>query len=135
MTAWMIGHFQGWKAAIAGAAVTDLIDSYSLSDFNVIQRFSFGGSPFVGDFVNAYREQSPISYASAMKTPTLVLSDTLDARVPIAQSYKLYHALKDNGVDVAFVAYPTPGHFPDDPVRRRDLYRRWLEWLDKHLKG
>jgi len=135
MTAWMIGHYQGWKAAVAGATVTDLIDSYSLSDFNVVNRWSFGGSPFVGDFAKMYVEQSPITYAASMKTPTLILSDTLDARVPVAQSYKLYHALKDNGVEVAFVAYPTPGHFPSDPVRRRDVYRRWLEWLDRHLKG
>ena len=135
MTAWLIGHYQGWKTAIAGAAVTDLIDAYTLSDFNVTSRWSFGGSPFVGDFAKAYREQSPITYAANMKTPTLILSDTLDARVPIAQSYKLYHALKDNGVEVTFVGYPAPGHFPDDPVRKRDLYRRWLEWLDQRLKG
>jgi dipeptidyl aminopeptidase/acylaminoacyl peptidase len=131
MTSWMIGHYPGWKTAIAGAAVTDLVDSYSLSDFNVVGRWSFTGSPFTGDLAKAYRDQSPITSAANIKTPTLILSDTLDARVPITQSYKLYHALKDNGVPVSFVAYPVPGHFPEDPVRKRDLYRRWLEWLDK----
>jgi hypothetical protein len=35
MTTWMIGHYQGWKAAVAGAAVTDFEDAYSLSDLNV----------------------------------------------------------------------------------------------------
>jgi hypothetical protein len=26
------------------------------------------------------------------------------------------------------------GHFPGDPVRQKDIYRRWVEWLDKELK-
>jgi hypothetical protein len=31
------------------------------------------------------------------------------------------------------VAYPVPGHFPGDPIRSRDVYRRWAEWLDKYM--
>ena len=58
-----------------------------------------------------------------------------DARVTVSQSYELYHALRDNGVPVKFVAYPVDGHFPGDPVRTTDVYRRWLEWLDQYLKG
>ena len=35
MTTWLLGHFSDtWKAAIAGAAVTDYVDSYALSDMN-----------------------------------------------------------------------------------------------------
>ncbi|MEJ2542042.1 MAG: prolyl oligopeptidase family serine peptidase [Gemmatimonadota bacterium] len=64
-----------------------------------------------------------------MRTPTLILSTTGDERVTVSQSYKLYHALKDNGVEVRFVAYPVPGHFPPDPVHQRDVYRRWMDWI------
>ena len=55
-----------------------------------------------------------------VKMPTLILSDTVDARVPITQAYQLYHAWKDNRVTVKFVVYPVPGHFPRDPVRSRE---------------
>ena len=81
----------------------------------------------------AYREQSPITYAARIKTPTLILSTTGDARVPVTQSYRLYHALKDNDVPTRFVAWPVPGHFPSDPVRTRSVYREWIGWLDTHL--
>jgi len=54
--------------------------------------------------------------------------------VTISQSYKLYHALKDNGVEVKFIAYPIPGHFPADPVHRRDIRRRWVEWIADHFE-
>jgi dipeptidyl aminopeptidase/acylaminoacyl peptidase len=47
---------------------------------------------------------------------------------------QLFHALKDNGIPVRFFAYPVGGHFPNDPVRQQDVYRRWTEWLAEHLK-
>ncbi len=56
-----------------------------------------------------------------------------DERVPISQSYKLYHALKDNKVEVQFIAYPVSGHWPGDPVHARDVRRRWLNWIADHF--
>jgi len=133
MTTWLIGHYQEWKAAVAGAAVTDWMDQYNIGDGNVSRAGQFGGSPWTGDFEKAYREQSPITNAPQIKTPTLILSDTGDVRVPITQSFKLYHALRDNDVPVQFIAYPVAGHSPGDPVRQQDVNRRWLEWLEKYL--
>lgn len=69
-----------------------------------------------------------------MKTPTLIMYDTGGARVTLTQGYSLYHALKDNGVPVKFVAFPIPGHAPGDPVRRMEMYRRWVGWMDQYLK-
>jgi dipeptidyl aminopeptidase/acylaminoacyl peptidase len=134
MTSWLIGHYNFWKVAVAGAPVTDLYDEYNLSDGNVGGRYGFKGSPYVGDNLKDYRAQSPITYWSSIKTPTLLLHDTGDARVTITQSYSLFHALKDNGVEVKFFAYPVGGHFPGDPVRQMDVYRRWSDWLEQHLK-
>jgi dipeptidyl aminopeptidase/acylaminoacyl peptidase len=134
MTSWLIGHYQIWKAAMAGAPVTDLYDEYNLADGNVSARYSFKGSPYVGENLKDYRAQSPITFAAQMKTPTLIMHDTGDARVTITQGYSLYHALKDNGVPVKFIAYPVAGHFPGDPVRAMDVDRRWVEWMDQYLK-
>lgn len=133
MTSWLIGHAQFWKAAIAGAPVTNLIDQYNLSDANVARAASIGGSPYTGDWMKHWVEQSPITYYDKMKTPTLVLQDVGDYRVTITQGFELYHALKDRGIETEFYAYPVGGHFPSDPVRIRDVYRRWIEWLDIYL--
>jgi dipeptidyl aminopeptidase/acylaminoacyl peptidase len=134
MTSWMEGHYHIWKAAVAGAAVNNWIDEYALSDNNVNVRFSFGGSPWSGKYMDAYRAQSPIAAAWNINTPTLILADTGDARVPITQSYEMFHALTDRGVPVRFYAYPVAGHFPGDPVRSLDVYRRWVDWLASYLK-
>jgi dipeptidyl aminopeptidase/acylaminoacyl peptidase len=136
MTSWLIGHDTRWKAAVSGASVTDLADQYLLSDFNVQARYAFAGgaTPFSAGGAALYREQSPITYVSRAKTPTLILSDTGDFRVPHTQSFKLFHALKEAGVETSFVLIPAHGHFPGDPVRSREVWRRWIAWLEPKLK-
>jgi dipeptidyl aminopeptidase/acylaminoacyl peptidase len=134
MTSWMIGHYHIWKAAVSGAAVNDLIAEATVSDGNRTDYYGMGGSPWVGDNWKIYREQSPVTYAANIHTPTLILCDTGDFRVPIDQSYEMYHALKDNGTPVQFFAYPVSGHFPGDPVRIEDVFKRWTGWIDKYLK-
>ena len=135
MTTWLLGHYPVWKVAVAGAAVTDWLDQYNFGDGNVRRASGFGGSPWVEDRYKNYMDQSPITYANKIRTPTLILSDTGDYRVPVTQSYKLFHALKDNGVTTQFFAYPTAGHSPSDPVRQRDVDRRWIGWLEKYLNA
>jgi len=134
MTTWLIGHYHFWKAAVAGAPVTNLIDQYALADNGVQWRYGIGASPYQGKYIEHYRAQSPLTYAWSVTTPTLLLHDTRDGRVPVTQSYEFYHALKDRGTTVKFFAYPVAGHFPGDPVRSRDVYRRWSDWLESYLK-
>ncbi len=134
MTVWLTSHYDGWAAAVAGAAVTDWFDWYNMADMNTWAGFGLGGSPWLNDNAENYWRQSPMAYAHRIRTPTLILSNTGDERVTVSQSYKLYHALEDNGVEVKFIAYPIPGHFPGDPVHQRDVRRRWIEWIEQHLK-
>jgi len=134
MTSWLIGRYHIWKAAVSGAAPNSRASEYNLSDYNIIEGFQFGGSPWKKEYAKAYEEQSPITYAGAITTPALILHDTGDPTVPIINSYAMYHALKDNGVTVKFIAIPTAGHDPADPVHQSDINRVWLDWLDKYLK-
>jgi len=134
MTSWLIGNYpEVWRAAVAGAPVTDLTDEYALSDVEWLSHDIFGPSPYVAEGMKLYVAESPITYAPKMKTPTLILSDVGDYRVPTTQAYKLYHALKDNGVPVKFIAFPVAGHSPSDPIRSRDVWRRWTAWLHQYL--
>ena len=133
MTAWLAGHYGGWKAAMAGAAVTDWIDQYNLGDGNVNVANAVGGSPYKGN-MQAYIDQSPITNAHKITAPTLILANTEDPRVPISQSYKLYHALKDNGVTTRFIAWPIAAHNASDPVRQKELFKYWIGWMDNYLQ-
>ena len=134
MSSWLVGHYQVFKAAVFGAAYTDCLEDYDLSDSNVSDRWYWKGSPWVDDHMASCREQSSISYWKNMRTPTLIFSNTGDVRVPITQSYAVYHALTDNHVPVKFIAWPESGHEVSGPVRLEDLYRMWFDWYDHYLK-
>jgi dipeptidyl aminopeptidase/acylaminoacyl peptidase len=133
MTTWLIGHYGGWKAAMAGAAVIDLIDDYNLNDLSLFIRAYGETLSFPGD-LKLMEEQSPMTYVDRMTTPLLLLSTTGDVRVPVTQSYRLYNALKERGRDVRLRLWPVPGHFPADPWRARDVDREWVEYFVQRLK-
>jgi dipeptidyl aminopeptidase/acylaminoacyl peptidase len=134
MTSWLIAHYPAaFDAAVSGAAVNSLLDQYNLNDYNV-QHAQPWGSPYRDDNLKFYVEHSPITYASKVRTPTLILSNTGDARVPVTQSFAMYRALKDNGVETKFIAYPLGGHSPDDPAHQSDVDQRYVEWFKTHLK-
>jgi len=134
MTSWLVGHYHNWKAAMEGAALNDWVLDYDISWYVNTDLFYFGGPPWIARYANAWRAQSPIAYVGQITTPTLILADTGDANVPIVNSYEMYHALRDNHVPVQFFAYPVHSHFPGDPVRTADVYRRWMRWMDRYLK-
>ncbi len=134
MTAWLIGRYPDrWKAAVAGAAPVDITDMSSLTDLNVMTRHAITASPWVGDNLQRALEMSPLLNLPKIRTPTLILSNTGDVRVVVTGSYKLLQALRANNVPVQFIAYPIGGHSPSDPIRQRDVDRRWVEWLARYL--
>lgn len=134
MTVWLAGHYEGWKAVIAGAAVTDWVDQYNLSDANVARAGAIGGSPWVGDNMQKYVEHSPITEAKNIKAPTLILANTGDPRVTITQSYKLYHTLVDNGTYTKFWVWPIAAHNASDPITQAEQQKMWLNWMITYLK-
>ena len=133
MTTWLIGHYTGWKAAMAGAAVIDLVDDYNLNDLSLYIR-AYGETLTMPKDLALMKEQSPLTYVDAMKTPLLLLSNQGDVRVPVTQSYKLYNALKERGQEVRMKLWPVPGHFPSDPWRARDVDREWAAWFEERLR-
>lgn len=134
MTSWLMGHYHVWRAALSGAAVNDAVDQYDLGDGNVRRASRFRGSPHVGNNIDDYRAQSAITDAAQTSCPVLIVSDIGDYRVPITQSYRMYHLLKDNGKDVRFIGIPVDGHNPSDIVRRMERDRLWIDWADRYLK-
>jgi dipeptidyl aminopeptidase/acylaminoacyl peptidase len=134
-TAWLIGHANFWRAAMMGAAVTDQYQQAVLSDINEpFNQAFFNVLPYTPAARAAYAAESPITFVDNVKTPTLILSDTRDQRVPVSQSYTFYHALRDRGVNVTFTVFPRAGHSPSDPVGREMVLRTWSGWFERWLK-
>ena len=133
LTSWLITQYHHWRAAVSGAAINNWLERYA--DGNGTEaRYFFGGSPYVDDHMKDFVAQSPITFARNITTPTLIWSTTDDPVVPKVQSFAMYRVLKDNGVPVRFVLYPSSTHGPRDALQAADLTELWVGWLDKYMK-
>ncbi len=134
MSAWLMGHDRRWTSSIVADGAVDWISTYNLSNFGNLAwaRDSLGGTPSDPHVADLYRTGSPITYVSQVTTPTLILSGTSDQQVPAVESYALYHALKDAGVPVRFVALPGAEHSPSRPIQKERYYEIMVEWVLVH---
>lgn len=132
ITTWTIGQVHRYRAAVAGAAVSDVVHSYSLSDINhgAAAQWEYRGDPWnqPGNFDRV----NPIRHVANVRTPLLLLHGDADARVPFAESVQYYRALADLGREVEFWAYPREDHGFVEPAHRAHYLKRWVDWYDEH---
>lgn len=130
MTSWLVGHTRQFRAAVAQNAVTDLNAMWYLSDLQSWTEWEFGGLPW--EVPEAMHRHSPLSYASDVRTPTLILHAANDRRCPLPMGTMFYRALKRYGVETQMVIYPDEGHPIKQLAHQRDVLRRVLDWFQRH---
>jgi dipeptidyl aminopeptidase/acylaminoacyl peptidase len=133
MSSWAVGHTDRFKAAVIGAAVTDLISFAGTSDVTP----SFPGVYFNGPYYQnwqLYEAHSPMTFVKNAKTPSLILHGEADPRVPTTQGLEFYNALQMLGVPSEMVTYPREPHGINERAHQVDLMNRVLKWYDTHLK-
>ena len=134
MTSWLITHDTRWRAALSGAGVDSLLGVATMSDINDYAPLLIGGDPWSDEAaMKRALDESPLTYADRVKTPTLIVTDAGDQRVPTPLSYEFYHAIRATGTPVELLVYPVNGHFPTDPLHAEDVNRRWVDWFAKHF--
>jgi len=135
MAGWIVGHDTRFKAAVVGAPCIDLYSMYGTSDIGI----SFGESQWGGNLMDSAQElikRSPITYASDVETPVLLLHGEADMRCPISQSEEYFQVLRRLGKEVEFVRFPDSSHlFPrlGHPKMREEYMARTLAWFQKWL--
>ena len=132
MTMWTVTQTNRFRAAVAGAGITNWQSYYGQ---NLIDQWMipfFGASVY--DDPAVYEKSSPIRFIKNVKTPTLVIAGERDAECPSAQSYEFWHALKTLGVPTHLIVYPGEGHLFIKPAHQVDRMQQTVEWFDKYLK-
>lgn len=135
MTAWLIGHTDRFSAAIVGAPVINLESMYGTSDIAVSWgTYEWGGRP--EENFGWYRDRSPITYASDVTTPVLLMHGEADHRCPISQSEEYFVALRDHDKRVELVRFPDCAHpfvINGHPKLRQEYYDRLIAWLNRYV--
>ena len=134
MTSWLIAHDHRWRAAVSGAAVNDWTGYGDMTDAKDFSPSFIGPSPWISDGMQAlYAAESPLTEAAAVTTPTLIMTDAGDFRVPTPLSYEFYHAVRATGTPVEMVVFPVNGHYPSDPLHRLQVTHLWVDWFAQHF--
>ena len=133
MTNWIITQTGRFKAASAGAGLSDMPSMWGTNDIPTVLDDYFSGAWY--DQPERYIKLSPIDHVQNVTTPTLFLHGEQDERVPTAQGYEMYNALKRKGVETKMVVYPRQHHGPSEPKFVLDIMQRNLDWVEKHLGG
>ena len=129
-TCWLIGQTNQFRAAVPQNAVTDLTAMWGLSDIQSWTEWEFGGRPW--EVPQAMRDHSPLTFASRVKTPTLILHAANDRRCPLPMGRMYHRALKSAGVETEMVIYPDEGHPIKQLPHQEDVLRRVLDWFARH---
>jgi dipeptidyl aminopeptidase/acylaminoacyl peptidase len=132
MTMWAITHTDRFKAAVAGAGLSDWLSYYGTNDIDTWMTPYFGASVY--DDPDTYAKASPITFIKQVHTPTLLLAGDRDAEVPFTQSYEYYHALRELHVPAQFVVYPGEGHLMLKRPDQVDVARRLTGWFSRWLR-
>ncbi len=129
MTAWLAARTDRFRAATAVAAVIDQLSMFGTTDIPGFVVFNFG---LPWDERDDYLARSPLTDASNITTPMLILHWEGDLRVPIGQAEELYAVLRQLGRPVEFVRYPGGAHVARTPSQAVDWAVRLLEWNARH---
>lgn len=133
MTSWIVTQTKRFKAASAGAAVTNLVSFTGTADIPGFIPDYFGGEFW--DVFDRWRAHSPLHHVKGVTTPTLIQHGEADRRVPISQGYEFYNALKRQGVTVKMTVYPRQPHGFTEPKMTLDAARANLAWFDRFVLG
>jgi len=131
MTMWTVTQTNRFKAAVAGAGISDWKSYYGENGIDEWMIPFFGASVY--DDPAIYAKSSPIEFIKQVKTPTFEFVGDADVECPMPQTQEFYHALRTFGVPTEFVVYPGQGHGMADPKARADATRRTIAWFDRYL--
>ncbi|CAN5839845.1 S9 family peptidase [soil metagenome] len=130
---WLIGHTNRFKAAVTHDGVFNL-ESMSLTTEELwFTDWEFGGAPWTATARKNFARCSPHLSADKIRTPTLVITNELDYRVPVDQGLQLFTALRRNGVPSEGLVFENEGHWVLNALDSRRWHQEVFGWMHKYL--
>jgi dipeptidyl aminopeptidase/acylaminoacyl peptidase len=131
MTMFAVTQTHRFRAAVAGAGISDWLSYYGENSIDQWMIPYFGASVY--DDPQVYAKSSAISFIKNVTTPTLTVVGDRDGECPAPQSFEFWHALHDLHVPAQLVVYPNEGHGFSDPAHRHDVQQRAVEWFARYM--
>lgn len=141
-TAFLVTQTNIFKAAVAGAPLTDMVSMYSLIYRNTggsnAAIFESSQGRFAGgywDNSEAYIRNSPAFHAKNVNTPLMMMANDKDGAVDQTQGIAFYNTLRRMDKPVILLEYKGENHNLREPKNLKDYYVRLQEFFDHYLLG
>jgi dipeptidyl aminopeptidase/acylaminoacyl peptidase len=136
LTNWIVAHDQRFKAAMTCRSVSDMTTLFLTGDISGGDwaRIGFDAAPW--EDPEYFREISPITYASQIRTPLLIQHSERDLRTTIAQAEGLFTVLRSLRRPVRLLRVPEETHEltrSGTPFRRVENLRIVVDWFRHFL--
>jgi dipeptidyl aminopeptidase/acylaminoacyl peptidase len=141
-TSFLVTQTSAFRAAVAGAPLTNMVSMYSLIYKNTgggnMAIFESSQGRFKGGYWDnweAYVRNSPVAHATRVTTPLLLLHNDKDGAVDFTQGIEYYNTLRRLKKPVVLLQYVGENHGLRKPANQQDYTVRMKEFFDHHLKG
>lgn len=141
-TAFLITQTDIFKAAVAGAPLTNMISMYSLiywnsgsSNQSIFESSQGRLTTGYWDNWEAYTRNSPIFHIKKVNTPLIIMHNDKDGAVDYTQGVEYYNGLRRLNKPVVMLTYNGENHGLMKEVNKKDYAVRMMEYFDHYLKG
>jgi dipeptidyl aminopeptidase/acylaminoacyl peptidase len=134
MAAWAIGQTDRFKAAMMAAGISDWGMLVATGEGGTLEAALSGSCGWEGAGPHPHDQVSPISFASKIRTPVLIVNGEDDTNVPVSQAIYFHRALSWYKAEHELVIYPREGHGLVERNHQLDLLRRTRAWFDRWLR-
>jgi len=131
---WLLGHTDRFKVAVSHDGVFNLETMPLESDEFWFTDWEAGGPPWSAAARKFVARCSPHLSAEKIKTPTLVITNEQDFRVPLDQGLQLFTALRRNGVPSKGLVFTNEGHWVLAPLDSKRWHESVFDWIRTYLK-
>ena len=131
---WILGHTNRFKAAVTHDGVFNLESMSLTTEEQWFSNWDFGGAPWSEAARKQYAKWSPHLYAQNIRTPTLIVTNALDYRVPVDQGLQMFTVLRGNGVPSEALVFPDEGHWVLKPLNSKRWHEAVFGWMKKYLE-
>lgn len=130
MMNWINGHTDKFKAIINHDGVYNFYSMYGATEEVWFDEWEHGIPWETKDF----DKFSPHLYAKNFKTPTLIIHNELDFRVPVGEGMQLFTTLQRKGIPSKFLYFPDEGHWVLKPQNSEFWHNTIFDWLKEYLQ-
>ncbi len=132
MVNWIAGHTNRFQVLVSHDGTFDLPSKALETEELWFPKWEFGGWPWNSD---QYVKWNPMLSAGNFKTPTLVITNERDYRVPFGQGLQMFSALQIQNVPSKLLTFPDEGHWVLKPGNSCLWHNVIMDWLHRYLGG